>query len=242
VEVRKGDFDDPATLDAAFRGGERLLIVSTDSLDRPGHRFEQHRNAIEAAVRSGVKHVLYTSMVRATELDSPMILAQDHRLTESVLVESGVDYTILRNNWYAENLAGDIRHALMSGVLATASGEGKVGWITRHDCARAAAAALASEFQGKRILDITGPEALSTAEVARILAQVSGKSVESSPVSSSVRKGIFEQLGLPGPVADVLVNSEEGMAQGWLDVAPGDFRSLVGENATSFADFARTLV
>ena len=127
-------------------------------------------------------------------------------------------------------------------MLATASGEGKVGWITRQDCAKAAAAALAGDFDGKRILDIAGPQALSLAEVAGILSRVSGKTIASAPLSPAVRKGIFEQLGLPGPVAEILVNSEEGMAQGWLSTAPGDFESLVGRKAASFADFARSLV
>jgi len=237
VEIRKADFDDAASLDAAFGGVDRLLIVSTDALDRPGHRYEQHQRAIDAAVKAGVKHVVYTSVVRSDEADNPMTLALDHRLTESALEKSGLGYTALRNNWYAENLMGDVAYALQAGTLATASGEGKVGWVTRADCARAAASALASDFQGKRKFDVTGPQAVTMAEVAQILSSVSGKTVAFAPVPGAVRKGILEQAGLPGFVAEVLVNAEEAMEKGWLAVAPGDVESLTGTKPTSLADF-----
>lgn len=242
IEIRKADFDDVVSLDAAFHGVDKVLIVSTDGLDRPGHRFEQHKRAIDAAVRQGVKGIVYTSVVRANEEESPLILGLDHRLTEAALLASGLDYTILRNNWYAENLLGDIQYALSAGVLATASGQGKVGWVTRQDCAKAAAAALLSDFSGKRKLDITGPAALSMTEIARILSEISGKSVVYTQVPSAVRKGILEQAGLPGFVADVLVNSEESMAQGWLASVSGDAEALTGSKPTSLAEFLRTVI
>jgi NAD(P)H dehydrogenase (quinone) len=242
VEIRKADFDDAASLEAAFRGVDRLLIVSTDALDRPGHRFEQHQRAIDAAVREGVKHLIYTSVVRADEADSPLALALDHRLTEAAIARSGLDHTIIRNNWYSENLLVDVQYALTAGTIAFAAGEGKVGWVARQDCARAAAAALLSDFQGKRKLDVTGPQALSMTEIAKIVSEISGKPVAYVPVSAPVRKGILEQAGLPGFVADVLVNAEEAMAQGWLSTAPGDLESLAGAKPTSLLEFLRKAV
>lgn len=242
VQVRAADFDDPASLDVAFRGVERLLIVSTDALDRPGHRFEQHRTAIDAAVRAGVKHVLYTSVVRADDEASPLLLGFDHRLTEQALRESPLGFTVLRNNWYAENLEGDLRHGLAAGTMAMASGEGKVGWVLRDDCARAAAWALADGFEGRRVLDVTGPQALSLAEVAAALSEVSGKAIAAVSVPPEVRKGILVGVGLPEGFAEILVNSEVAMAQGWLATAPGDVSSLTGQPPRPLAEYLRTLV
>jgi NAD(P)H dehydrogenase (quinone) len=242
VEIRKADFDDATTLEAAFQGVDRLLIISTSSFDFPGQRLAQHKRAIAAAAAAGVKHVLYTSVVRADEAQSPLILAIDHRATEAALIESGLDYTILRNNWYAENLVGDIQHALATGSLATATGEGKVGWVTRDDCARAAAAALASDFTGKRIVDVTGPAALSLAEVAQVLAQVSGKEITFAALPSAVRQEIFVQIGLPAGFAQVLVNSEEAIAQGWLATVASGVETLTGKQPATIEEFLRTLV
>lgn len=242
VEVRKADFDDVASMDSAFQGVDRLLIVSTNALDYTGHRFEQHRRAIDAAVRAGVGHLLYTSVVRADEEASPMTLAHDHRLTELALLESGRGWTMLRNNWYAENLEGDLKYALVAGTIAMASRDGKVGWVLRDDCARAAAVALADDFEGERILNLTGPDALSLADVAAAWSDVSGKPVNAAPVPSMVRIGILVGAGLPAGIADVLVNAEEAMAQGWLCTAPGDIEALTGTPPRPFGDYLRTLV
>jgi NAD(P)H dehydrogenase (quinone) len=242
VDVRAADFDDPSSLDIAFRGVDRLLLISTDALDRAGHRFEQHRAALDAAVRAGVKHVLYTSVVRADDEGSPLLLGYDHRLTEQALRERFEGFTILRNNWYAENLEGDLRHGLAAGSIAMASGEGRVGWVLRDDCARAAATALADGFEGRRVLDVTGPQALSLAEVATALSEVSGKAIAAAAVPPEVRKGILVAVGLPEGVAEILVNAETSMAQGWLATAPGDVESLTGKAPRPLTDYLRTLV
>ena len=143
VTIRRVDFDDDeATLQAAFEGVDRLLLISTDALDRPGRRAEQHLRAIRAAKAAGVRHVLYTSLAKAAE-DSAVVIGLDHVLTERALAASGLGYTVLRNNLYAEVLVGSVGHAVSSGQLVTARGDGAIAYVTRSDCARAAAAALA---------------------------------------------------------------------------------------------------
>lgn len=241
VEVRSADFDDEASLVAAFRGIERLLMISTSTFDRPGHRLEQQRRAIEVAEASGVRHVLYTSVVRAGE-GTPLILGQDHVATEAILQASTLGYTFLRNNWYAENVEGDARYALQAGAVALASGEGKVGWVLRDDCALAAAHALADGFEGRRALDITGPEALSQSDLARILGEVSGKPVVSTPVPPEVRQQILVGVGVPAPFAPILVDAEERIAEGWLAVVSGDVQALTGKTPRPITEYFRALI
>ena len=92
VVVRSADFDDPVSLAKAFAGADRLLLISTDALDRPGRRLEQHVNAVNAAVKAGVKHVVYTSMPRP-DPGSPIPFAPDHLGTEKALASSPLGWT-----------------------------------------------------------------------------------------------------------------------------------------------------
>src|SRR5580698_9494185 len=94
VEEREADFDRPETLHAAFRGVERLLLISTDSLHAPDVRIKQHRTAIQAAVGAGVEHVVYTSLPNAHPTEGPS-MPDDHFWTEVALFESGLNWTIL---------------------------------------------------------------------------------------------------------------------------------------------------
>ncbi|MFJ2960164.1 NAD(P)H-binding protein, partial [Streptomyces sp. NPDC087270] len=98
VTVRRADFADPFTLDDAFAGADTLLLVSTTTV---GERFDNARNAIDAAARAGVSRIVYTSIVNAST--ARMTLADEHRRTEEYLRASGSEFVILRNGWYLEN-------------------------------------------------------------------------------------------------------------------------------------------
>ena len=125
VEIRHGDFDQPATLRTAFAGADRLLLVSTPSGSNET-RARQHIQAIEIAAEVGVGHILYTSITAADT--SKIALARAHRPTEEAIAATGIPYTFLRNNWYLENDLGTVHGALESGdraarqVLASFSG------------------------------------------------------------------------------------------------------------------------
>ncbi len=160
IEVRAASFDDAASLPNAFRGAERALIISTDALDRHGRRLQQHQNAVQAAKASGVEHLVYTSLTHC-EPSSLVTLAPDHWGTESALRESEVPYTVLRNNMYADYLLMGLPYAVKSGKIVNSYGAGKVSYVTREDCARAAALALSGSFRGRAVLDITGPKAIT---------------------------------------------------------------------------------
>jgi NAD(P)H dehydrogenase (quinone) len=238
VEVRALDWDKADLLPAALAGVERMLLVSTDALDRPGHRLEQHLAAISAAKRAGVRHIVYTSMPRPAEANG-MMLAFDHRGTEEALRASGVAHTVLRDNWYMENLAGGISPIIASGVLSDASGDGRVGWVSREDCARAAAAALASREERSSVRDLTGPELLGLADLAVILSGFSGRPIVAKPVDGETRRRQLAAAGLPAGMVSFLVNSEEGMAQGWLAVVSDDVRALTGVPPVTFGAFLK---
>lgn len=227
VDVRVVDFDDPSGLVAAFEGVDRLLLVSTDAVGEPGRRAQQHKNAIAAAKSAGVKHLLYTSFSNPAE-DSVIPLADDHRATEQALEASGIPYTTLRNNLYAELLLQSLPTAVESGQFITARGEGKIAYVSRADCARIAAAALADDVDETRVVEVSGPEAVSGEEVAAIFSKVSGKTITHVSIpAASLEAGMIDG-GLPAPFAKLLVAFEVGADKGELKTVSPAVEQLTG--------------
>ena len=236
VEVRKADFDDPTTLAAAFAGVDRLLLISTDALAYPGQRIAQHKAAIDAAVAAGVKHLLSTSFVR-TEPGTPAIVAADHYATEQALAASPLDWTILRNNLYSEVLLMSLPQVVAMGQLISAGNGGKTAYVTREDCARAAAAALAIQTTGRSTLNITGPEALSDAEIAQLASEVSGRPVQFVSVSVADKRNGLIGAGLPPMVADIMLSFEAATAQGFVGDVSTAVADLTGIAPQSVREF-----
>src|ERR1700712_5258595 len=176
VVVRKADFDDPATLPPAFAGVDRLLIISTDSLDTPGKRLVQHKVAIEAAKKAGVKHILYTSMPSPEK--SLVTFAPDHLGTEEAIKASGIGYTILRDAWYMDNFMMSLPHNLQGGKWFTATSGGKAPYISREDCALAIAAALASTATESKTYTLTGSTSYSIKDIAAAGSAITGRPLE----------------------------------------------------------------
>lgn len=234
--VRSADFDAPERLVEALRGVDRLLIISTDAIDRPGKRAEQHGRAIDAALKAGVKHLVYTSLSRAQK-DSPVLIAGDHVATEEALARSGVGHTILRNNLYTDLLLMSLPKAIGMGKLFAAAGAGGAAYITREDCARAAAAALASNFEGRRTLELTGPAVVGYGELAALCTELSGRRVEYVPMEAPALTSALVQNGMPEPVARLWVSFDVGMAQGLFGPATSAFRELTGQEPTSVKAF-----
>ncbi|MBI4998475.1 MAG: SDR family oxidoreductase [Rhodocyclales bacterium] len=236
VTVRKADFDDVASLTAAFAGAQRLLLISTDALDRPGHRLAQHRNAITAATQAGVKHVVCTSMPMPE--DSPLLLAPDYVGTEQALATSPLSWTILRNCWYMENLFMSLPSAIASGQWYSAAGEGKVAYISRDDCARVAAVALASSDTSKTTYTLTGSEAFSAAEVAKQVSALLGKTIAVVPVPlEGLIQGMIAATGWPQALAEIFASFDTNTQAGRVAAVSGDFRKLTGVAPQKFADW-----
>jgi NAD(P)H dehydrogenase (quinone) len=235
VVVRRADFDDDAAMAAAFVGVDRALLISTDALEKPGHRVAQQRRAIQAFARAGVKYVAYTSIVNPA--GSLITLSKDHAETEQALAESGLHYTALRNNMYSDYALDPAKRALASGSVVNARGSGKVGFVTRADCAAIAAAVLVEPPAGNQTLNVTGPEALDSAAFAALLSQLSGKAigVQSIPVAALV-DGML-QHGLPRYLAEVLGSFDAGIAAGELAVVSDSVERFTGKKPESLASF-----
>ncbi|MBB3655454.1 NAD(P)H dehydrogenase (quinone) [Rhizobium sp. BK650] len=233
VITRKADFDDAASLEAAFAGVDRLLIISTDALDTPGKRLVQHKAAVAAAVKAKVKHVTYTSMPAPD--NSLVTFAPDHLGTENAIKESGIPYAIVRDAWYHDNYMHSMPHNLQAGKWFTSAGDGKISTISRDDCALAIASVLAAGTTGTYTL--TGKQSLTPKEIAAIATEATGKPLEVVPVSDEQLGQGIRGAGLPGFVADMLVSADANIRAGKFDIVTDDFTKLTGKQPQSLKDY-----
>jgi NAD(P)H dehydrogenase (quinone) len=230
VQVRQGDYERPETLDAAFRGVDKLLLISSSEL---GRRAPQHKAAIDAARRAGVKLLAYTSVLHAE--GSPLGLAGEHRETEAHLRASGLPFVLLRNGWYTENYAASIPAALQHGVLLGSAGSGRIASAARADYAAAAAAVLVGEGQAGRVYELAGDSAYTLAEFAGEIARQAGKAVAYQDLPEAEFKGVLVGAGLPEGLAALLADSDAGAAKGALLDEGRQLSQLIGRPTTPMA-------
>ena len=195
---------------------------------RPGGRKQQHRVAVEAAAAAGVRHIVYTSGP-APHPDPEFAIADDHYWSEQAIAASSVGgWTMLRNNLYAEVALMGLTNAVASGKLMTATHGGARSYVTREDCARVAAAALADSFEGNRILDVTGPAAVTQAELAELASAITGRDIELVDMSAEALGEAFGGFGMPQPVVAMMVGFDREAAQGYYAVTTRVVETLTG--------------
>lgn len=231
--VREADYDRPETLEKAFEGVRKLLLISSPSV---GRRVEQHRNVIEAAKRSGVETIVYTSALHA-DRSRLGVIAEEHRQTEAMIKSSGLDYTILRNGWYVENYEPMIKAALAKGELLGSAGEGKISAAPRIDYAEAAAVVLTSEGHSGKIYELAGDEAFTMAELAGEISRLTGREIPYRNVSPEDYARWLVSCGFPEPMARFLASLEEAIAQGDLFDDSHQMSQLLGRPTTSWRKF-----
>ncbi|MFD4328552.1 SDR family oxidoreductase [Nocardioides sp. NPDC058538] len=202
ADVRAADFSKPDELVEAFDGVERVLLISTDAV---GARVEGHLAAIDAAVKAGVRHLAYTSVSEPTA-DNPAGVVADHAATEDALRESGLAWTMLRNNLYADMQVDSVAQAAATGQLVTNTGNGGAAYVTRADCAAVAAGVLTSEGHEGQAYDVTGPHAYTAADLAELATQRSGKPVEVVQVDDEAYTAGLVSAGLPDFIAPLLTS------------------------------------
>jgi NAD(P)H dehydrogenase (quinone) len=237
VELRAGDFDDAESLMSAFAGVERALVISTDVLDVPGHRVRQHRAAFRALAEAGAAHIAYTSIVNPER--SRILISKDHADSELALRESGVSYTVLRDNIYSQMLLDNAKRAVASGKLVDAREQGKVGYVSREDVAEVAAAVLIQPPAASQVLDVTGPAALGSVEIAALLSELSGRTIAHQSIPLAALVDGMVQHGLPRPLAEIYASFDAGVAAGELAVTSDVVQRFTGRAPESLGEFLR---
>lgn len=228
VAVRHADYDQPATLRAAFTGADKLLLISGNDLG--GGRARQHQAAVAAAVEARVGHVVYTSVLRADR--STLALAADHLATERALAASGLPWTFLRNGWYIENYSENLGSALAHGAVLGAAGTGKIAAATRRDYAEAAAAVLLGDGHVGKAYELAGDHAFTMAEFAAVVSDLARKPVAYQDLPEAAYRDALIGFGLPPSFAALLADSDANIARGQLDGPGADLPRLIGRPTT----------
>ncbi|KAB8045740.1 NAD(P)H-binding protein [Janthinobacterium rivuli] len=230
VQVRQADYNDGASLDAAFKGATRILLISSSEV---GQRAQQHQNVIDAAKRAGVSLLAYTSVLRADT--SPLGLAAEHVITEAAIRASGLPYTFLRNGWYLENHTEHLAPVLEHGVVLGAAQNGRFSSAARADYAAAAAAVLTAA-QPQAIYELAGDHGFTLAEYAAEVARQSGKAIVYKDMPQADFKAALVGVGVPEGFADLLADSDAGAAKGGLEDNGKQLSALIGRPTTSLQD------
>jgi NAD(P)H dehydrogenase (quinone) len=231
VHVREADYDRPETLRAAFEGGTRLLLISGSDV---GRRVPQHAAAVQAAQGAGIPHIVYTSAAHADT--SVLGLAAEHKATEEIIRETGLTYTLLRNNWYNEVYLPAITQAAETGAVIGSAGEGRVASATRADYAAAAVAVLTGTGHENRVYELAGDVAWTLDDLAAEISHASGKEVAYRNLSTEEHRAALVGAGLPHAVAELLVDIDRGIAAGALAETPGDLKALIGRPTTPISE------
>jgi NAD(P)H dehydrogenase (quinone) len=232
-EVRYGDFDEPASLKDAFSGGDRLLLISTNSI---GRRTMQHRAALHGAEQAGIQHVVYTSSTNPVAGHPLGRAVDENRETEELLHASSLAFTVLRNAAYAELQVPLGAISVTYGKLLTNAGDGRVAPISRSDCAAAAVAALTGDGHAGQTYEITGPEALTQADVARVLTDVTSRPVKVVATGDRRLMWTLGRLGTPKPLARAIVDLGIATREGYFDVVDPSFEQLTGRPARTLRE------
>jgi uncharacterized protein YbjT (DUF2867 family) len=238
VRVRRGDFADPASLEHAFEGASRVLIVSVDATGETALRL--HETAITAAGEAGADGIVYTSHMGSNP-SSPFPPMPDHAATEAVLRESGVAFTSLRNGFYATSAFMLLGAALETGELAVPE-DGPVSWTSHGDLAEAAVIALTDDVLDGVTSDLTGSEAIDMAGVAAVATELTGRPIHRIVVSDDDYRAGLLTHGLPEPVADMLVGLFAASRQGEFARVDPTLARLIGRQPVPLREVLRSAI
>lgn len=233
VTVRVADYEQPETLEKALIGVDKLCLISSSEI---GKRVAHHHNIIEAAKKAGVKHIVYTSLLRADT--STLSVAQEHPPTEAELKSSGIAYTILRNGWYTENYTGSIAAALANGAFYGSAGEGKISSAARKDYAEAAVAVLTDAGHEGKTYELAG-KAYTLTELAAEISRQSGKNIPYVDIPEADYAKALADAGVPAGFAALIAGWDVSAKNGDLYSDSQDLERLIGRPATPLVDVVK---
>lgn len=234
VRVRRGSFDDPASLHHAFEGASEVLIVSVNSTGEAA--LHRHRAAIEAARAAGARRVLYTSHMGVGP-ESRFEPMRDHAATEALLRASGGAFTSLRNGFYAASAFMLLERALGTGKLV-APEDGPVSWTEHGDLAEAAALALTGEAPLDGLTPaLTASAALDLTEIAAIASEILGRAIERVTVGDEAwREGLVAH-GAPEQQAELLLGMFRASRRGEFAAVDPTLEKLLGRAPMSMREY-----
>lgn len=256
VAVRQANYDSIPEMTEAFKGGDRIYIVSAVTIGEI--RVRQHKNVVQAAIAAGVKHITYTSFLGASDPRyAHVYVTPDHTATEAYIRECaekyGIKYIFMQDNLYLENyLTTSVMLALMSdNKWYTTAGEGKATFVPKDDVARMATALLLGKGKDGTTYKACGCESLSQRDLAAMISKLSGRNIEYCPVSHEEFYHYLDSMHIPrtatedfslSPVpwcGNDMVTNEASIAEGLMDVPSTDIEDVTGKKPSTAAELAK---
>jgi NAD(P)H dehydrogenase (quinone) len=236
IQIRRGDYNNYASLQSAFTGIDKLLLVSGNDLQ---DRLKQQQNAVKAAREAGVKHILYTSFARRNETDTSPIasVGKSHLETENLIKASGIPYTLLLNSLYTDVLPMFFGEQVLQTGIFLPAGNGKATFATRNDMAEAAANILIGHGHENKIYTIGNTESYSLQDAARILQEITGKPIAYvNPTAAEYIRALTE-AGVPEAYISIFAGFSEAIKQGEFETAGNDLEKLLGRKPATLHDY-----
>ena len=233
VQVRRGDYTDPTSLEGAFRGADTLLFVSTSVLGE--ERMRHHRNVVNAVRAAAVKHIVYTSVIKPAT-DAKFAASPEHFHTEALIRESRIPYTFFRNNLYLDIIAVMFGEALQTGSLVHNGGNGRVGFIAREDIAYALAVVLTTGEHANREYPITAATPYSLSDEASASAGERQERGLQAGLERRVPQALDERR-LPAPVVAMPVSLGDAIRAGEFDTGSNELERLMGRAPVALEPF-----
>lgn len=232
VHVRIANYDQPDTYANFLKPEDRVLLISGSE---PGDRVRQHRTVIDAAAKAGVAQLAYTGVFGGPDAD--FLLAAEHKATEQLILDTGLPYTFLRNNWYTEMYMSNLDATVERGVIVNNVKQGsRIATAARADYAAAAAVVVSEDGHLNKAYELSGDTAWTFEDFAAELAKQSGRPVQHQTISPAEHKATLVGFGVPEGFAEILVDVDEAISRGLLAGTPGDLTKLIGRPATSLAE------
>jgi NAD(P)H dehydrogenase (quinone) len=237
VEIRPFDYDKPEGLAEQLKGIDRLLLISANEI---GQRARQHRNVIDAAKNAGVKWLVYTSLLHADS--TTLNLAGEHLITEELIKESGIDYTILRNGWYTENYTASIGGALAGGAFIGSAGSGKISSAARADYAEAAAKVITDESYKGKVFELAGDYAYTLSDLAAEISKQSGTVIQYKDLPETEYAKILESFNIPAGFAGAIASWDVSASNEDLFDNSRQLSKIIGRPTTSMAESVKSAI
>lgn len=245
IKVAKVNYNNIDETAKAFENADKVLLISMPFVGEK--RREAHKNAVEACKKANVKQVIYTSVLSATNPLNPSIENIDHAYTEAIIQNTGLDYIFLRNSLFIEAFTTDYLRAVdaKEDTISKNMGDGRVWFISRKDCAYAAACALNNNILHREVLNINGQRPLSYQDFLDVGNCKTNNNISYNKLTDDELYAYFDSIGVPRNTDGDFTNSpiqatSEGMVtfgttvtQGHLDVDTNDFTSLTGRQPLS---------
>ena len=239
VDVRIGNYHDKDSLVKAFRGVEKLLLISSNDFN---DRLGQQKNAVDAAKEAGVKHILYTGVsMQNFEHSALNQIMGDHFETEKHIQESGLTYTFLRDNLYADVIPMFIGERVLETGIHFPAGKGKVPFSLRSEMAEAFANVLSSEGHENKIYEISNGESYSFGDVANALSANTGKTVAYHAVSADDFTKALTEAGVPEAMIGFSLAFATGIKAGDFDIPNKHLEQLLGRKPSSLNEAIREI-